>query len=601
MPLRLFFFFFFLPFFTPAQALPTISPSSFEVTENLPVAYQGRFRPLGSTAKLWLYDIYHAQQLKPEAFTAQYSYSSAIVLLWNIHLFGHTPFDDSPLFWIHYSDTKEQLGLDKIKDRFSFNELLIPLQNAISTPHPEIPKHISDEIQQLVHTTSNYQQFSAGGPTNDLHDKTPIATRLWQAGHTLKMLPPKHFGGDWVSLHALSLKIYDEQSNQLVPISNFTAYPDDLFKKIQSTYLQLLQTVQRNDTLNFEQSLSQLTLLLNQAYATIAGKPYKMAAGKSLSYPTLFQLKAEAWYYRLPLIESALVIYGIALILFFASYFITINAIRYSAVATLSIAFLLHTFVLVLRCYVLQRPPVSNMFETVVYVPWIAVAIGSLFYFFTRSRLILSAACLASLILLILLKLTHVDARMENVQAVLDSQYWLIVHVLMVVGSYGAFAVSGILGHLFLISFAWHRKKTSSMQQIARTILYTMYVGVALLIPGTILGGIWAAESWGRFWDWDPKESWAFISACVYLLVIHAYTFNRIRDFGLACGAIGGLIAISFTWYGVNYVLGTGLHSYGFGKGGEGYYFSYLIGETLFLLVMSFLQFKYNYNKKLLE
>ena len=114
-------------------------------------------------------------------------------------------------------------------------------------------------------------------------------------------------------------------------------------------------------------------------------------------------------------------------------------------------------------------------------------------------------------------------------------------------------------------------------------LLQSLYVGIALLIPGTILGGIWAAQSWGRFWDWDPKESWAFISSCVYLLIIHAYRFKRISGIGLAIGSIGGLLAISFTWYGVNYILGTGLHSYGFGSGGEWIYYSYVGLELAFI------------------
>jgi len=267
----------------------------------------------------------------------------------------------------------------------------------------------------------------------------------------------------------------------------------------------------------------------------------------------------------------------------FGAFKTNYRRITYAAVIILLCGLALHTLVLMMRCYILQRPPVSNMFETVVYVPWIALMIGWILYLFTKYRVILAAATFASLGLLILLKLTQVDARMENVQAVLDSQYWLIIHVLMVVGSYGAFVVCGILGHFYLIKVWMRQENTAESLQVSKGILHTMYLGVALLIPGTILGGVWAAESWGRFWDWDPKESWAFITACVYLVIIHAYTFKRMGNFGLAVGAVAGLIAVSFTWYGVNYILGTGLHSYGFGNGGELYYYSYLVAECLFL------------------
>jgi ABC-type transport system involved in cytochrome c biogenesis permease subunit len=195
----------------------------------------------------------------------------------------------------------------------------------------------------------------------------------------------------------------------------------------------------------------------------------------------------------------------------------------------------------------------------------------------------MAASALLSVVLLVILKLTHLNSGLENVQAVLDSQFWLIIHVLMVVASYGLFILAGILGHIYLVQSMLKRSESDEMKSLARLILTSVYLGTTLLIPGTILGGVWAAESWGRFWDWDPKESWAFISSSVYLMWIHAHRFHHIGNFGLALGSIVGLLAISFTWYGVNYILGTGLHSYGFGSGGEFYYYFFLIGETIFL------------------
>jgi ABC-type transport system involved in cytochrome c biogenesis permease subunit len=153
----------------------------------------------------------------------------------------------------------------------------------------------------------------------------------------------------------------------------------------------------------------------------------------------------------------------------------------------------------------------------------------------------------------------------------------------MIVGSYGVLLLAGVLGHLLLI----YGDKAS--KGLFPALLLSLYIGVALLIPGTLLGGVWAAQSWGRFWDWDPKESWAFITACIYLLFIHAYRFKYIGPYGLAFGSIFGLIAVSFTWYGVNYILGTGLHSYGFGNGGEWIYYLFIVAELTFLLVYSLL------------
>jgi ABC-type transport system involved in cytochrome c biogenesis permease subunit len=358
-----------------------------------------------------------------------------------------------------------------------------------------------------------------------------------------KLIPTRFPGGIWVSVDSLRSGLPD-----------FTPYKGDVYQELTSAYA-------TGDT-------AAILRILGEHYPEIEGTPYLKAAGKSLYYPTIGQLKAESFYFRVPLIPFTIFLYstGIILLLFFSKggrFFI-------------GAGFLLHTVILLLRCYILDRPPVSNMFETVIYVPWISVALSLLFDWKKRQPVLLVCGALSAIILMILLKVTGLNEKMENVQAVLDSQFWLLIHVLLVVGSYGIFILAGVLAHVELI------RRPGKIP--SSPLLPLLYLGTVALIGGTILGGIWAAQSWGRFWDWDPKESWAFISSCVYLLLIHAYRFGKIGTTGLAVGAIIGLIAISFTWYGVNYILGTGLHSYGFGNGGEGWYYLYVAAETAFLI-----------------
>ncbi len=360
--------------------------------------------------------------------------------------------------------------------------------------------------------------------------------------------------GDWLSLDALASQ------------RNRTAYSTDTYQRLQMAYLS-------------HPDLKQMTPHLLAAYKELAGRAYRKACGKALTYPTERQLRAELLYYAFPWIALTSALYlsaaiGLGLALGKRRWF-------KCSIPILIAAFACHTAILALRCYVLQRPPVSNMFETVIYVPWIAV-IASLLL--RRGPLLPFAASIVSIVLLTILQVMKLNEPMQPVQPVLDSQFWLIIHVLMIVGSYGTFLLSGVLGHFYLVQYA--RKRASP--ELATSVLHTMYLGTALLIPGTILGGVWAAQSWGRFWDWDPKEAWAFVTACTYLLCIHAYTFRKIGDLGLAVGSVIGLMIVSFTWYGVNYILGTGLHSYGFGSGGEFYYYGYLIAEVLFLTLCVF-------------
>jgi ABC-type transport system involved in cytochrome c biogenesis permease subunit len=293
---------------------------------------------------------------------------------------------------------------------------------------------------------------------------------------------------------------------------------------------------------------------------------------KNVKIPPKWRLHLENLYYRLPLLQIAILSFLISLPFLLLPY-------RLSWVGTVSFAFGLvaATAALTLRWLILMRPPVSNMEETILYVPWTAAVCAVGLSLYLKEKWPLFASALLSVILYAILEQKGTGQSLENVQAVLNSPFWLTIHVLMIVGSYGILILSGVLGHLYFL----FPQKIS--KRLIEPMLLSLYIGLALLIPGTLLGGVWAAQSWGRFWDWDPKESWAFITACIYLLVVHAYRFHYIGAIGLAIGSILGLIAVSFTWYGVNYILGTGLHSYGFGEGGQTYYYLYLVAELLFV------------------
>lgn len=474
------------------------------------------------------------------------------------------------------TDNLSQLGPKYVNQKRALNDEILSLLQELNQfaqfdgPYAKDEKEYETLYHELLQRKATPAQIA-----EVLEHEYPLNHRIFHAGSLLKVLPVKQ--GEWVSLNALTLNTFDPAHQTLKPVENFTLYPDDQFEKIKYVYGKLIQDYDDPDLKD------EFAHLLINNYKWLANTPMQKAWGKSLFYPSLKRLKIELWYYQLPLVETTIVLYGISII--FLLIGTNQKKRRFTQVGTfvLLVAFSLNTVILAMRCFVLERPPVSNMFETIVYVPWIAVLTSLLLSFRIKSSWLLLGASTLSLILLILLKVTGIGGGLENVQAVLDSQFWLIIHVLMIVGSYGVFALAGIMGQIYLFKYIIHEYETNEMQEIGKAILQAIYIGVALLIPGTILGGVWAAQSWGRFWDWDPKESWAFISSCIYLIFIHAFTFKYIRNFGLAMGSILGLLSISFTWYGVNYVLATGLHSYGFGSGGEIYYYLFIVIELLFL------------------
>jgi ABC-type transport system involved in cytochrome c biogenesis permease subunit len=172
-------------------------------------------------------------------------------------------------------------------------------------------------------------------------------------------------------------------------------------------------------------------------------------------------------------------------------------------------------------------------------------------------------------------------------QPVLRDNFWLTIHVLTIVSSYAAGALAWGLG---LLSLGYYllgtyrpanpglgKRPPDACADLAGFIYKAMQVAVLLLAAGTILGGLWADVSWGRFWGWDPKEVWALVSLLAYLVVLHGRYAGWIGNFGLAAGAVLGAAVIGMSWYGVNFLLGAGLHSYGFGQGGQTEFFAFLI------------------------
>jgi cytochrome c-type biogenesis protein CcsB len=243
-----------------------------------------------------------------------------------------------------------------------------------------------------------------------------------------------------------------------------------------------------------------------------------------------------------------------------------------------------------LRVQILDRAPVTNTYEALLWMGLVAMAIGLVFQFFNRTGYYLFAALCAAFLSVLFANLVPLEDRTNSIPAVLRSNYWLIVHVLTVVASYGVFAVASVLSHVYLtrqILFPGRRAEELAARRSNPLVVQTyrcIQIGLLLLTAGTILGGVWAADSWGRFWGWDPKETWALISILVYFAVLHARYVRWIQDFGLATCSVLGFVVIVWTFYGVNYVMASGLHSYGFGSGGELWVGLWALAEILFLV-----------------
>lgn len=263
--------------------------------------------------------------------------------------------------------------------------------------------------------------------------------------------------------------------------------------------------------------------------------------------------------------------------------------------------FAYHTVGLGIRWYISGHAPWSNGYESMIYISWATMLFGIIFG--KRSPLTLAATTFVTSMLLMVAHWNWMDPSIGNLVPVLDS-YWLMVHVAIIVASYGPFTIGMVLGMLALILYIFTNKKNKKKMNLAINEItaineMSLTIGLVLLTIGNFLGGIWANESWGRYWGWDPKETWALISIMIYSFVLHMriipglkskFTFNMVSVFAFA--------SILMTYLGVNHLL-SGLHSYAAGESAEvpvqiwGW-----LGLSILLSILAYFKFKKYFNKK---
>ena len=317
--------------------------------------------------------------------------------------------------------------------------------------------------------------------------------------------------------------------------------------------------------------------------------------------PSQERIEAEIWYNKLNLNFWLFQIYmllGMLLLVFtllriFYNKSI-INRLMQLIVICILISFLVHSFNLVLRWYVAEHPPWSNGYEMIVFVSWSLMLFG--LFFHKKSDFSLPLATIFSGTLLFVSYLDWLSPEITNLMPVLKS-YWLKIHVATIISSYAPLALSALLGIMGQLLILMKTNRNEKLIQVKiKEITYinemSMTLGLFILSIGTFLGGVWANESWGRYWAWDPKETWALISIIVYAIVLHMRLVPKLSNvFIINAASTFAFFSIVMTSFGVNYYL-TGLHSYATGDPVPIPYFVYVAVATLIVLsVLSYLKY----------
>lgn len=279
----------------------------------------------------------------------------------------------------------------------------------------------------------------------------------------------------------------------------------------------------------------------------------------------LDKARAEAFFNQMQPFYNAMIIYVLAGLLAVISWFNLSEALRRSAFWLVGLAFLIHTTGLIYRIVLQDRPPVTNLYSSAIFIGWGACLLGMILEKFYKNGIGSVVSAGIGFITLVIAQNLAVDGdTMEMMRAVLDTNFWLATHVVAVTVGYASTFVAGFLALIYIFRGVFTRTlDAGTAKSLARMIYGIVCFATLFSFVGTVLGGIWADQSWGRFWGWDPKENGALIIVLWNAMILHLRWGGMIRERGLANCAIFGNIVTSWSWFGVN-MLGIGLHSYGF-------------------------------------
>ena len=311
----------------------------------------------------------------------------------------------------------------------------------------------------------------------------------------------------------------------------------------------------------------------------------KMQTLNPSAYPAPWRLKLEVFYNRAVPFVAARLLYLLGAVWLLISLIRKGQSGFRAGMVFLTAGFIVHLLGILARVVLGGRPPVSNFYETMLWVPFIAVLIALIFERLYRVGYFGAAAGILGSLVLLLADYLPLDSSISPVVAVLRSNLWLTIHVLTIVASYGAIALAVVLAHMYTIVYM-NKGRAKTLKNLELFVYRGIQVGVVLLAAGIILGGVWANASWGRYWGWDPKETWALITLLWFIAMLHGRFAGWMRGIRMALVTIAGFFLLLMTYYGVSFYL-VGLHSYagGHAKPLPPLLIGYLIAECTFLAV----------------
>jgi cytochrome c-type biogenesis protein CcsB len=490
--------------------------------------YQGRLKPLNSLAIEILNKVSNTSQVKN--LDANQFFISMLLFPEN--------WKTIPIYKVKDEKIKELLGIEKNQSYFSFTDIYTKdneykLESALEEANSKNSSSRNNFDKELI----------------KIDERLNISYSLF-IGDFLRVFPLKNDPSNkWLNINE-GLNQENEQSNEInILVKNY--------------YFSLLEGTQTNDWTKANIALQNI-------------KDYQ--ANLSAIIPAKSKIKTELFFNEFNIFERLTPFYlilGVSLlILVFVNIFkpnIKMEKIIKTTLIFIILGFILHTLGLALRWYISGHAPWSNGYESMIYIAWAITLSGIIFS--KQSHLALATTSILTGITLFVAHLSWLEPQITTLAPVLKS-YWLTIHVSIITASYGFLALSCLLGLISLVLFIFASPKNEndnffkillSIKESNRINEMAILMGLVFLVIGNFLGGIWANESWGRYWGWDPKETWTLISIIIYSVIIHLkYIKNLMGEYLLSLLSIIGYFFIVMTYFGVNYFL-SGKHSYAAG------------------------------------
>ncbi len=530
-----------------ALPLNQFQPSSLSSLETMVVQQGGRKKPLDTVAKETVAKIHGSTTYRRNGIKEDSM--ETFLSLW----LNNRNWNEEEFVLFSYRPLKEAIGIDPDQKYFSFQTLMRnkALGEVVRTAHQK-------ELAEAELSRDEREAIA-------LEDRLTLMLSMVDDDAIAIVPHPTDAKGKW-------LGISEAQS----------LYAPEAVAPLLANFTVMKQTLLSGD--NHVQMLTPLAASLQDGLRSLS----------PAVYPAEGAMRQEVFFNHFHPFAKAWQLYGLAFITMLLTLWVRPLELYWSSIGLFVAGVAVQSYGFWLRMQIAGRPPVTNMYESVVWVGFGISAIALTFELIYRAKYYLLAAAPLSVMCLILADSLPavLDPSISPLVPVLRDNFWLSIHVPTIALSYASFALALGIGHVALGSYLFSPQAKSRIQLLSQLNYNVLQVGVLLLTAGIILGGIWAHFSWGRFWGWDPKETWALIALLCYLVPLHGRLVGWIGNFGISVASVISFNAVLMAWYGVNFVLGTGLHSYGFGTGGSEWMLASVIGADLLFVLAATARYK---------